>query len=148
MMIIKCKNSGMTLIELMISIAIVGILAAVAYPAYVDYYAQSYRSDVMRELVKAVNRQEAYYSDQMTYTTNMTNLGYAADPYVVENSMYTIDVVETENMDLTQEFELKATAVTTQKNNDPSCASLTINHLGEKSALDSNGNDSTSTCWY
>ncbi|WP_440905933.1 type IV pilin protein [Catenovulum sp. SX2] len=144
----KCKNSGMTLIELMISVAIVGILAAVAYPAYVDYYAQSYRSDVMRELVKAVNRQEAYYSDQMTYTANMTNLGYAADPYVVENAMYTIDVVETENMDLTQEFELKATAVTAQKNNDPSCASLTINHLGEKSALDSNGNDSTSTCWY
>lgn len=142
------RNSGLTLIELMISVAIVGILAAFAYPAYVDYYAQSYRSDVLRELVKAVNRQEAYYSDQMTYTANMTNLGYAADPYVVENAMYTIDVVETENMDLTQEFELKATAVTVQKNNDPSCASLTINQLGEKTALDANGNDSTSTCWY
>ncbi|WP_235188621.1 type IV pilin protein [Catenovulum agarivorans] len=144
----KAKKLGLTLVELMVSVAIVGILAAVAYPAYVDYYAQSYRSDVMRELVKAVNRQEAYYSDQMTYTADMTNLGYAADPYVVENSMYSIDVVTFEGMDLTQEFELRATAVVTQKNNDPNCASLSINHLGEKSALDSNGNDSTSTCWY
>ena len=144
----KSNNMGMTLIELMISVAIVGILAAVAYPAYVDHYAQSYRSDVLRELVKAVNRQEAYYSDQMTYTANMTNLGYAADPYVVENAMFTIDVVVTSGMDLTQEFVLRATAVTAQKNNDPSCASLSINHLGEKSSLDSSGNDSTSTCWY
>ena len=144
----KTRILGLTLVELMVSVAIVGVLAAVAYPAYVDHYAQSYRSDVMRELVKAVNRQEAYYSDQMTYTANMTNLGYSTDPYVVENAMFTIDVVETEGMDLTQTFELKATAVTAQKNNDPACASLTINHLGEKSALDAQGNDSTSTCWY
>ncbi|MER2494185.1 type IV pilin protein [Catenovulum sediminis] len=142
------KVQGLTLVELMISVAIVGILAAVAYPAYVDHYSQSYRSDVMRELVKVINKQEAYYADQMTYTADMTELGYPNDPYIAENEMFTIDIVEAQGLDLTQEYTVTATAVTAQKNNDPECASLSINHLGEKSAEDKDGNDSTSLCWY
>lgn len=139
---------GFTLIELMVTVAIVGILVAVATPAYVNYYAQSYRSDVLRELVRVVNRQEEYFADQLTYTADMTQLGMDADPYVVESGLYTIDVVTTGSTDLTQSYLLRATAKSKQANNDPSCKSISIDHLGKKSAVDSDGNDSTSTCWY
>lgn len=146
---IKQKSHlGFTLIELMVTVAIVGILVAVATPAYVSYYAQSYRSDVLRELVRVVNRQEEYFSDQLTYTADMTKLGMGADPYVVESGLYTIDVVTTDSTDLTQGYLLRATAKAEQAKNDPSCKSISIDHLGSKSALDSDGNDSTSTCWY
>ncbi len=142
------KQSGFSLIELMVAVAIVGILAAIAVPAYTTYYAQSYRSDALRELVRIVNRQEEYFSDQFTYAGDMTLLGMDADPYVVESGQYTIAVVDADTADLTQGYTLKATAKTNQASNDPSCVTISIDHLGQKSSTDSDGSDSTSTCWY
>lgn len=142
------KIMGFTLVELMISVGILGILVMFAYPAYVNYFAQSYRADVLRELVRAVNRQEEFFADQLTYTDSMTNLGFSADPYTVDTGMYTIDVVVTESTDLTAEFLLRATASSQQLSNDENCKTISINHLGEKTATDVNNNDSTNDCWF
>ncbi|WP_017443666.1 type IV pilin protein [Gayadomonas joobiniege] len=142
------KVSGMTLIEILVTLAIIGIITAVAYPAYVEYYAQSYRADVLRDLARAVNKQESYYADQLTYTANMKDLGYGADPCKVETGAYTLDVKTDSSTDLESEFLLQATASSAQKQNDPSCAVISINHLGEKFAEDTQGNDTTQTCWY
>ena len=144
----RLKKTGFTLIELMVTIAIIGILAAIATPAYIEYYAQSYRSDALRELTIIVNRQEEYFSDQFTYTSDMTKLGMDADPYVVDSGQYQIDVVVDDDTDLTQGYVLQATAKTNQASNDPGCVSMSIDHLGQKSAKDSDGNDSTKACWY
>lgn len=130
---------GMTLIELMITVAIIGILASIAYPSYTEFVVRSNRSEAQRELMRIANMQEQYYVDNRTYTNNMTLLGESADPFITESGNYSIDVKEST---VTNSFTLQAKALGTQAANDPNCKLLEINELGKKSP-----SPSTSTCW-
>lgn len=60
-------HHGMTLIELMIAVAIVGILSAVALPAYNGYVLRSKLTEAPTELASARVRLEQYYQDNRTY---------------------------------------------------------------------------------
>jgi len=61
------RNEGFTLIELMIVIAIIGILAAIAIPQFSAYRQRSYNSSANADLRNAATAQEAYYVDTMRY---------------------------------------------------------------------------------
>ena len=67
----KKNEKGFTLIELMIVIAIIGILAAIAIPQFSAYRKRSYNSGAMSDLRNAATAQEAYYADYSTYTTTI-----------------------------------------------------------------------------
>ena len=60
---------GFTLIELMIVVVIIGILAAIAYPAYNRYSTQTRRSDAKIALTRAASLQEKFFSDCNWYAT-------------------------------------------------------------------------------
>ena len=64
------KNEGFTLIELMIVIAIIGILAAIAIPQFSAYRTRSYNSSAESDLRNAATAQEAYYVDGQTYVSD------------------------------------------------------------------------------
>ena len=60
---------GFTLIELMITVAVVAILAAVAFPSYQDSLRKSRRADGKNALTQAVANMERYYTERNTYAT-------------------------------------------------------------------------------
>jgi type IV pilus assembly protein PilE len=62
-----CPAHGFTLIELMIAVAIVGILAAVAYPAYTEYAVRGKIAEATRDLSLTRVKQEQYYQDHRRY---------------------------------------------------------------------------------
>jgi type IV pilus assembly protein PilE len=68
---------GITLMELMIVVIIVGILAAVAYPNYRDFAARAKRNEAKAALLRIATNQERFYLNNNTYTTDMTQLGFA-----------------------------------------------------------------------
>ena len=67
----KNKSSGFTLIELMIAVAIVGILAAIAYPQYVEYVRKGRRAECRSALLVGAQKMEKFYSNNNQYPTTV-----------------------------------------------------------------------------
>lgn len=119
--------NGFTLVELLITVAIVAILAAVAFPSYTDFVARSNRTEAQRELLRIANLQEQFFVDTRAYTSNMTKLGLGNDPFITENGYYSIDAALANGG-----FVLTATALAPQSTNDSSCLTLSVNETGKK----------------
>ncbi|HHH35271.1 MAG TPA: type IV pilin protein [Gammaproteobacteria bacterium] len=68
------ENKGFTLIELMIVIAILGILAAIAVPAYNDSMTKTRRADGQAALMDIMAKEERYFTENNTYTTDLSDL--------------------------------------------------------------------------
>jgi type IV pilus assembly protein PilE len=86
------RQSGFTLIELMIVVAVVGILAAIAYPSYIDYVRKSKRSDAMAGLLRVQLEQEKYRASSLAYASGLTALGYGADQVQTPEGVYLMEV--------------------------------------------------------
>jgi type IV pilus assembly protein PilE len=67
LLILKKKSSGFTLIELMITVAIIGILSALAYPSYISYIEKGRRAECRSGLLKTMQQQERYFTQRNTY---------------------------------------------------------------------------------
>ena len=73
------ENKGFTLVEIIITVAIMGVLASIAIPSYQQYLINSRRSDAMAILNTVMHLEEQYFTDNYEYTTRLTNLGYESD---------------------------------------------------------------------
>jgi len=90
------KKRGFTLIELMIVIAIIGILAAVAVPQYSAYRSRSYNAAAIEDLKNAEIAQEIYFSQHQTYCSNTSTLiGATYMLFLSRDVMFTIDPMQT-----------------------------------------------------
>ena len=63
----RSKLAGFTLIELMITVAIIGIIAAIAYPSYTSQIEKGRRAECRSGLLKTMQQQERYYTQFNTY---------------------------------------------------------------------------------
>lgn len=135
---------GFTLTELMIVVAIIGIIAAFAYPSYVEQIRKSKRSDAKIALQQIAQRQESHFIKNYSYAATLTALGYAADTIPSPEADYDITV----SAATTTTYTIQATpASSSGQAKDNVCASFTLDHMGRKVAKNSLGTVTTDKCW-
>jgi type IV pilus assembly protein PilE len=71
---------GVTLMELLVVVVIVGILAALAYPNYRQFVTRAKRNEAKAALLQIATMQERHYLQNNTYTQNLTLLGFPNTP--------------------------------------------------------------------
>lgn len=130
----KEKNSGFTLIELMITIAIVGILAAVAMPMYSDYVRRGKVPEATSALAAMRIQMEQYYQDNRNYGTD-PNCGVAA--LTSENFTYECELGATD-----QSYTVTATGSAARGTDS---MTYTINQAGTRTSTA--WGSSSPSCW-
>lgn len=135
------KRRGFTLIEIMIAIAVVGILAAIAYPSYQDYVRRARRADGKEALLRVQIEQEKWRTSHTSYTgtidgtAGVSGLGL---PTASAEGYYTIAI--TANSATGTGFTATATGQGPQAS-DTGCTVLTL-------AVAAGGETKTpATCW-
>ncbi|WP_417688057.1 type IV pilin protein [Pseudidiomarina sp.] len=119
---VKLKQAGMTLIELMIVVVIIGIIAGIAYPNFVDYVREARRADAMGQLLTLQMAQEEYRLKNTSYA-DIATLGIT-----LSSDYYTFSV---SNIGA-ETYTLTATA-TGGQTNDTGCTTITLNQNDQKS---------------
>lgn len=87
----KTKEGGFTLIELMIVIAIIGILAAIAIPQFAAYRTRSFNAAASADLRHLATTQEAYFVDHDIYSSSVGRLVSSYGAVTTENVVLIIN---------------------------------------------------------
>ncbi|WP_115720541.1 type IV pilin protein [Gallaecimonas mangrovi] len=132
---------GFSLIELMVTVVVVGIIASVAYPSYTRYLAKSNRAEAQAELMRLAGLEEQYRIDHRSYTSDLSKVGGTASSYSIAKGTFTVSATaDTDTLTLT------ATASSAQADKDPDCAVLSLDETGKKTAKNSS-NGGADGCW-
>jgi type IV pilus assembly protein PilE len=139
-------SKGFSLIELMISIAILGIISAIAIPSYLGSVQKSRRNDAAEALLQLAVAQEQFYAQQGTYTTNIsTSAGLNKGSTTSRQGYYNLTATAGPTNSIKTSFILVATATAGQEK-DTDCAVFSINSHNKQSAKNKAGTTTTS-CW-
>lgn len=143
---VQMKIRGFTLIELMVTIAIIAILAGIAWPSYEDTVRRSKRQTGIQVMMLAQAHLEKCYSKVRDYTDTTCNLPAAISNPVAPNDKYAVANLAGDFVRTASTYSLTYTAQGDQVN-DKNCRKFTITNTGKKTAVDSTAADSTATCW-
>lgn len=120
-------QAGFTLIEMMVIVAIIGILAAVAYPSYDEYVKRGNRSEGQALLSDAAAAQERYYSQNYSYITSTADLAKLKTKTTSNTGKYTLTVSSVAD-------DGGYTLTATQQFNDSKCGDLVLQATGVRGA--------------
>ena len=143
----QLKFAGVTILELLIVVAIIAIIASFAYPSYMGQVVRTKRTAATAALLQIANRQQQFFMDRKSYTSDLTDLGYGSDPFVISDdgtssiakdpqSVYSISL---SNVAATR-YTITAEPLHGQLSQDIACGSLTLDQAGVR------GSDGVD-CW-
>ncbi|MGD8909759.1 MAG: type IV pilin protein [Chromatiales bacterium] len=137
----KHHQTGLTLIELLITVAIIAILSAIGYPLYNDYVTKSRRAEGKSTIMQVMQAQQRNYTANSTYATDLTALGYAtATDLPSEYNYYLVTAGTCGASAITSCVRLTAVPQYT----DDECGSLVYDSTGAK---DITGTSTIDKCW-
>jgi type IV pilus assembly protein PilE len=139
---------GFTLMEVMVTVAIIGILAAIAIPAYTSYIQRANRVDARRQLIEAAAFLQRCFSQNNDYrcanaAPATMNPPFDQAPAAPATAKYTISVFSGGGPTSTA-FELRATP--TGIMNGDECGIFTLNSAGVRDIVATSGRTATD-CW-
>lgn len=133
------RQSGVTLLELMIVVVIIGIIASAAYPLYSQYVVRAKRAAGTTMLLQVADRQQQYFMDNKQYASSLESLGYSANPFMMDDQGALVPIADPDRVYNISLSDTSATSYTAtaepqeqQAEKDTECASLTLTHTGEK----------------
>jgi len=143
------RQTGFTLIELMIVVAIITILAAVGYPSYTEYVMRSHRQAAKNAVFQIADRQEQFFLDNRQYAPNLSTLGYAANVISIKRDgqfstgadadrTYLFAIVNS----TPTTYTIAAAPQLVQATRDMDCQVLTITQTGDRDAT-----GPSTECW-
>jgi len=133
---------GFTLIELMIAVLIVGVITAVAYPAYQDSVRKTHRTDGKQALLSAAQKMERYYTESNTYAMGTTATAISSVfPTTSPNGYYTLSFTSQS----ASAYTLIAAPTTLGGQNNDACGTFTLTSTGTKGVTGSTL--SATDCW-
>jgi type IV pilus assembly protein PilE len=139
------RATGFTLVELLIVLALIGLLLAIALPSYRKQAQKSNRAAGKAALTMLLSREEAFFSDRKVYATGLSALGFTADTMYVGSdgslsssntgALYSVSLASGAT---TTAFTVQAVPQGAQASD--TCGTLSITSLGVKSPT-------TTDCW-
>jgi len=153
----RSAGRGFTLIELVVTIAVLGILATIAYPAYQEQIRKGRRPQAQAALVEMANLQQQHFSDVFRYAdTRVNNVDEIGCPVPTDATLcyspmtgnkddpdrfYSLDITVGDATSFTVRARTAGAQVA-----DKRCAEMTLTNTGVKASKDSGG-AATTDCW-
>ena len=134
----RTREVGITLIELLTVICIIGILAAFSYPMFAEQAAKGRRAQARALMYEVLQHEEKFFTENNTYTVDVTALGYA-NPLETAESTHGVTLAVGPTGDLTTSVAITGTAIVT----DTKCDTLTLTSANGQSGTGSQ----PSVCW-
>ena len=132
------RSKGFSLIELMIVVAIVGILAAIVYPGYTRYIKKTHRAAITGLMTEAAQSLERHYSRASTYKDK----GAIITTLPTGDTWYTLAAVRNDS-----DFTLTATPRAGTVMASDECGSFTLTNTGARGNTNLSSGTTTATCW-
>ena len=146
----KKNNYGFTLVELLITVAILSIIAAIAIPNYQNTVRRSNRADAKAALNTLANELARYRAadSNRSYTTDMAefSLSSAVSTAATSESGHYSVAISAGGAGIANSYSITATHTGTQVA-DTDCKTFTITSAGVRSSKNTAAGDSTAECW-